>query len=234
MVSILLELIANRLELVTDKIIGKQQNGFVKGRNITTNTMTTTEVVSYLNKRDLLGVIAIIDFEKCFDRIEHRSIQAVFDYFNFGTIFISMLMLLFMEIELCTINNGFVSNWFCKGCGINQGCPGSPLIYTYCGEILNHLISSNLNNKGVPMDALRNISSQFANDTTAFLRFEQLTIDAFGKTLQCIEATMGLKVSYEKTILYIIGSLQSSNARLYTAKNFAWSSELIETLGVSM
>ena len=208
------KMIANRLELATH-LIGKQQNGFVKGRSLTTNIATCAQIISYLNKTNNPGVIALIDFEKCFDKIAHQSIKAVFKYFNFGEQFIQMVMLLFTKIELCTVNNGFLSDIFVKGKGINQGCPGSPLIYSFCGEILNHLMYLNPNVNGIPIDALHNVLSQFADDTGAFLKYEQLCISSFSETLEHVEAQMGLKVSYEKTVLYRVGSLYKTNARLY-------------------
>ena len=228
------KMIANRLETVSEFLIGKQQNGFIKGRSILGNIATTRGVISYLNKKNLPGVIAIIDFEKCFDRIEHNSIKSVFQYFNFGGSFINMLMLLYNNIELCTINNGFTSDFMVKGRGINQGCPGSPLVYSFCGEILNHLVKLNTHIQGVPMPELRNLLSQFADDTAAFLSYDQLSVDSFAEILRRVETEMGLKVSYEKTVLYRIGSIKNSNARLYTARNFAWSNDAIETLGVTL
>ena len=87
--------IANRLE-ETVELIGKQQNGFIKGRSIFTNITTTREVISYLNRNwKESGVIITFDFEKCFDRVSHESIKKVFEYFNFGERFISMLTLMF-------------------------------------------------------------------------------------------------------------------------------------------
>ena len=226
--------IANRLEMVIDQLVGKQQTGFVKGRKIMFNIRRTAEIISYMNKSNQPGIIAMIDFEKCFDRIDHDSISGVFKYFNFGTNFTNMVMLLYRKFLLCTCNNGYVSQFFEKCRGINQGCPGSPIVYTLCGEILNHLVQQNRDIKGVLLRELQNILSQFADDTAAFLKYEQLCVNAFGTVLQCVEAQMGLKVSYEKTTMYRIGSLKDTNAILYTAKDFAWSNSSIETLGVKL
>ena len=225
--------IANRLEVATD-LIGKQQNGFIKDRSMTTNILHTVEILGYLDRSNKPGIVAVIDFEKCFDRIDHQSIKKVFKYFNFGEHFLEMLMLLYNDLELCTINNGYLSEFFQKGRGINQGCPASPLVYSYCGEILNHLITANDNIKGIPYQALKNLLSQFADDTCAFLKYEQLSLNCFSSALEDIEAQMGLKVSYEKTTLYRLGSLQHTNASLYTQKNYAWSSGTITTLGVKL
>ena len=227
------KMLANRMETATD-LIGKQQNGFIKGRSLLQNIATTREVIAHLNKGNNPGVIAVIDFEKCFDRINHNSIKSMFKYFNFGDGFISMLMLLYNGLELCTINNGWLSNLFVKERGINQGCPASPLVYSFCGEILNHLLQLNKDVKGIPFDLLKNFLSQFADDTCAFLKFERLTIENFSSILLSVEKQMGLKVSYEKTTMYRVGSLQNSDASIYTTRQYKWSSAAIDTLGVHL
>ena len=181
------------------------------------------EIVSYLNKKDLPGIVAIVDFEKCFDRIAHDSIREVFKYFRFGDYMINLIMILFTDIEVCTSNNGYMSEF------INNA---SPMIYTFCGEILNHVVKNNGRIKGVPLDCLKNILSQFADDTGAFLKYDRISVESFGESLMLIEEQLGLKVSYEKTTMYRIGSLRDSEAQLYTQKNFRWSSEPIETLGM--
>ena len=230
--KILAKLIANRLQLVAQELIGVQQNGFIPGRSIAFNILKTVEIVSYLNKKHLPGIVVMVDFEKCFDRIAHKSIEGVFNYFGFGDYLINMVMTLFTDFEVCTSNNGFLSDFQVKYRGINQGCNASPLIYTYCGKILNHVVNNNKDIRGIPIDTLKNILSQFADDTGAYLKFEQLTVNAFTEALECVEANMGLHVSYEKTTLYRVGSLCDSDAQLYTKRNFAWSNDSIDTLGV--
>ena len=68
----------------------------------------------------------------------------------------------------------------------------------------------------------------------AFLKFERICIESFGKVLHIVEAQLGLKVSCEKTMLYRIGSLYRSNATLYTRQGFVWSNASLDTLGVKL
>ena len=224
--------IANRLEEVAENLIGKQQYGFMKGRNIQCNIRRTLEVVTFLNRSSSPGVVAMVDFEKCFNRVEYKSIKGVFKYFNFGEAFIDKMFLLFNGFEMCTQNSGFLSDIFNKTRGVNQGCPASPLIYNFCGEIMAHLLINNTNIKGIDMYGITNLLSQFADDTGAYLNFDPITINTFGEVLRTVEATLGLKVSYEKTLLYRVGSLAGTNARIYTTTAFSWSNSPIETLGV--
>ena len=227
------KVIANRLEEATH-LIGKEQTGFIKGRSLFTNIKKTMEIVGHAKRQNNPGIIIIIDFEKCFDRIEYASIEGVFKFFGFGNGFINMLFLLFRDFKMRTQSNGFTSRYFSKTRGVNQGCCASPLIYSFCSAIIQHIIYSNRLIKGLELHGIHNLLSQFADDTAAFLSYEKIVLDEFTKELLRIEATMGLKVSYDKTTIYRIGSLLNTNAELYTQKNYKWSDGPIDTLGVKI
>ena len=226
--------ISNRLEVVSDTLIGKQQNAFIKKRNIFSNLRCTSEILAHYNKTHKAGVVILVDFEKCFDRVNFGSIKGTFRHFGFGENFIRMLFLLFTNLEMCTTSNGFHSEYFTKTWGVNQGCPASPLIYCYTSELMAQLIYQNPDIKGLSVNGVENILSQFADDTSAYLEYSELCINAFIETLSCIESQIGLKVSYDKTIIYRIGSLVDSNAKLFTLKNMKWSNEALHTLGIFM
>ena len=225
--------IANRLEEAT-YLIGKEQTGFIKGRSIFSNVKKTMEIVSHLNKANKPGVVVIIDFEKCFDQIEYRAIEGVFKFFGFGTKFIEMMFLLFNDLVMRTQCNGYTSNYFKKTRGVNQGCCASPLIYSYCSAVIQHVVYANDSIQGIELFGIKNLLSQFADDTAAFLTYSRLVLEEFTKELLHIETLMGLKISYEKTTVYRLGSLKDSDAEFYTQKNLKWSSGPIETLGVKI
>ena len=64
------------------------------------------------------------------------------------------------------------------------------------------------------MPALKQILLQFADDTGVYLKYEYLTLELFTNTLFHIENLMGLKVSYDKTLLYRVGSLAHTNMKI--------------------
>ena len=155
--KIISKLIANRLESVIASLIGSQQTGFLKNRSIHQNILKTMEIISYLNRKNKPGIIAIIDFEKCFDRIEHKAIRGALKYFNFGDYFIDLVFLLFTNMRLFNTNNGFSSKFLNKKRGINQGCNASPGIYLLCSEVMAHLLKNRL--KGISYNEIHNILS---------------------------------------------------------------------------
>ena len=226
--------IARRLEGVIDQLVDTQQTGFIKGRSIEENIMTTMEIIAHTRKNKEAAVIMMVDFSKCFDRISHKAIKGVLRFFNFGDQFIRNVMLLYTDFELCTQNNGYTSRFLSKNRGINQGCNASPLIYTLCGEVLALLLKNNDKIHGITVNQVLKILTQFADDTTMYLRYDPITLHEVGDTLVKIEKNLGLMVSYEKTCLYRVGTLAGTDAQVYTQKNYLWSNEPMDTLGVKL
>ena len=232
--KILAKAMALRLKSVLPDIIGNQQNGFMSGRNIQDNIVTTMDIVSHIYQSGKKAVIITIDFEKCFDRLEHESIFAAMRYFKFGPKFISWSKIFFNKLFICTQNAGYQSEFAPKTRGVNQGCNFSPFCFLICSEIMTHLIKSNPYIKGIKVgkSEVENIISQFADDTALFLMYTEKCINETLSTLARFEDNTGLKISYEKTCIYRIGSLKNSEAKCYTVKPIQWSDGDLELLGV--
>ena len=230
--KVLAKMMANRLKLVLPSIISEEQTGFMSGRDIHSNIRRTMDIISHVNQTKKLAVIISIDFEKCFDRIEHKSIVGSLRFFKFGETLIEWIKVFFRDMWLCTQNAGELSPLFKKSRGTNQGCPISPFLYNLCGEVMTQLIKNNANIQGVDFMGVRNIITQFADDTGLFLTYTEESITAAIQTLELVERNTGLKVSYEKTTIYRIGSLKNTNAKIYTCKPIKWSDDDIDMLGV--
>jgi hypothetical protein len=76
--------VAARLEKYMYKIIGREQKGFLRSKNIGTVIMNVIDGIeaSWANKEQM-GVLCV-DFVKAFDSVEYRFIQNVLEFFNFG------------------------------------------------------------------------------------------------------------------------------------------------------
>ena len=194
----------------------------------------TSDIISHVYQTNKKVVLVAIDFEKCFDRLEHESIFKVLKYFKFGETFISWVKLFFTDFTVCTQNNGHLSEMLDKKRGCNQGCPISPFCYLVSGETLAHLIQQNTSINGVTINSIRHVITQFADDTGIFIEFTELALQACIEVLTIIDKNLGLKVSYDKTCIYRLGSLKNSNAKLYSTKQFKWSSGYIDMLGVKI
>ena len=232
--KILSKAIAERLKTVLPVLVSEEQCGFMKGRNIQENIVRSFEIIQYAKNRNIPALIMTLDFQKCFDMIEHDSIYNTFRYFNFGEKFISWAKLFFNKFYLYNQNFGILSEGFRKERGVNQGCNFSPFCFLLCGEIMNRKLKENKNIKGITVEGLEELISQFADDTTLFLTCEKLTLEGVVDTLATVANNIGLVINYNKTLIYRTGSLAGSNAKIYTTREFVWSNENYESIGIIM
>ena len=172
--------------------------------------------------------------EKCFDRVDYSCIFGSLRYFNFGETYIKWISLFFTQFEVCTQNFEFLSEFFRKECSVNQGCIISPGLYLLTGEILANKIREHSQIRGIKIGDCEYLISQFADDMDLYLPYDKIVLNAVFRVLSDIENHTGLKVSYEKTTLYRIGSLAGSSAKMYTPRKVNWFNDYINTLGVDI
>ena len=79
-------------------------------------------------------------------------------------------------------------------------------------------IKQNKEIKGIRIGKRWHILSQFADDTTLYLQYDPIVLNQVVGTFALIEAQTGLKVSYDKTMVYRTGSIANTNAKIYTTK----------------
>ncbi len=63
---------------------------------------------------------------------------------------------------------------------------------------------------------------------------EAKSLSSIIETFDFFKRQTGLKVNYDKTNIYRIGSLRHSNAVLYTQKSFKWEKNAITVLGTTI
>ena len=232
--KILAKALDNRLREVLPNLINEDQTGFIKGRKISHNVRKSLDIIDYLSKKKLPALILSIDMEKCFDRLEHNALIESLKYFNFGDRFVRWVRLFYTNFQICTQNFGELSTFWIKGRGLNQGCPLSPGLYLLTAEIMANKLRNDRKIKGVEVGGVEYLISQFADDTDLYLTYDQTTLSTVLHVLTDIETNTGLRISYEKTTIYRIGSLAGTQAKLYTARCINWSNEFINTLGVDL
>lgn len=110
--KILAKALANRIKPFLNKLIAEDQTGFMKGRNIATNTRKIMDIDNFCEKEGIEAFVLSIDFERCFDIIEISSIDKIFDYFEIGERYRGWISLLFEDMMICTLNNGYTSEYF--------------------------------------------------------------------------------------------------------------------------
>ena len=207
--KLLAKVLAERLGNVIDKLVSKDQVGYIKGRQISTIIRTMDDAINYLNKTNKSGYLLAVDFSKAFDSISKSFLLHAFKIFGFGNTFQKWVSILMQNTTSSINHGGWVSEYFDVACGIRQGCPFSPLAFVLAVELLaikirNHSIV------GIEVPSLVHGQKsylkikQMADDTTLFLKDKNDMIQA-ENLFNVFQSFSGLKLNAKKTKALKIG-----------------------------
>lgn len=174
-----------------------------------------------------------VDFERCFDSIELKSVDKILGYFNFGDNIRKWVRLLFHEMKICTSNYGYSSEYFTPTRGLFQGNPISSYLYLLTGQILNDCIQQNRKIKGIVLGDTVIKSIQFADDLNLPLLFDQESLYAVLQELANFKKQVGLDINLTKSVIYRIGCILHSTCIL-DSKGIPWSNGPIHVLGIDI
>ena len=66
-------MITERIKPVPNEIVGAEQQGFIKGGDITVNLMIIKVIIEYCEDIEIKGYMVIMDFKKSYFRIEYEN-----------------------------------------------------------------------------------------------------------------------------------------------------------------
>ena len=202
--KIITHILASRLQKVLPEIISSDQNGYLKGRFIGHNIRTILDTIQYTSQKDQQAYLLFLDFEKAFDKLDHKFLINALYRFGFGNNFIQWIQILYTDIQSCVLNNGFTSQYFQIMAGIRQVCPISALLFVVAVECLAIYIKEQSSIKGINVGGKERKITQLADDTTLFLR----DIGSIQNTLYGLSlfySVSGLIVNKSKTMVLPIG-----------------------------
>ena len=225
--KILAHALSIRLQKVLPKIISHDQNGYLKNRFIGFNVRTIIDAIEYSYYNNLNTLLAFLDFEKAFDKINWKFMDKTLLNFGFGEAFRKWIKIMYTDISSCVLNNGYTSKYFTLKCGIRQGCPLSALLFIMAVEILAITIRKNENIKGISLGANEIKITQLADDTTLILK-DITSLHLALNILYMFHKSSGLKLNYTKTEILPLGSTIHTQKRHF---NLKWVKDKIYALG---
>ena len=134
--KILAKAMSIRINRVINKLIGMQQVGFMKGRNISLIHRQIDDLLNIQRRNNAAGILLAIDFRQAFDAISIECILNGLKIFGFGDTFIKWIRILNTERLACVKNGGYISDTFTMNNGVRQGCPISPQLFILAVELL--------------------------------------------------------------------------------------------------
>ena len=226
--KIITKMLANRLSKVLPHIINEDQTCSIKGRVIQENLSIIRDIIDYSNNTTEQIALVSLDQMKAFDKVDWGFLKKIMKKFNFGTGFIQWVEIIQTEITSTVKVNGELSEHFSIKQGVRQGCPLSPLLYLLYAEILAISIRKNEGIEGVEIGETKFKVSQYADDTTLFLKGDE-SFQRLDETLAQFHLASGSQVNPDKCQGLWLGS---NKYRRDTPLNYKWSSTEIKILGI--
>lgn len=226
--KIMSKALANRFTKHLPKLINASQTGFVKGRNISENIRTLSDIMEYLKDNSQPGILINIDFEKAFDSLNWNFMEITLNKFNFGPSFTQWVKTLYNNISSCIINNGHTSKFFPVCRGVRQGDPLSPYLFILVTEMMAAKIRQANDIKGFQVRDNEYKVLQYADDTSGVLhdlKSARIFLDVVGE----FGKYSGLNLNVEKTEGMWLGSNRYSQRK---PLGIAWPDRPIRILGI--
>ena len=108
------KVLANRLRIIIDDIIGEEQSAFIPGRLIADNVLTAYECIHYLKRKKgkIGGCVIKIDMAKAYDRVEWQYLQEIMLALGFSEAWTQRIMECVRMVSFSVRVNGEYSSFF--------------------------------------------------------------------------------------------------------------------------
>ena len=232
--KIIEKILANRIRAVIDDIIDTDQKGFLSNRRISVNIRKILDIMKNADDEKLEAVILSVDFQKCFDMIEHQAVYGSLKFFGFGEKYIDMVRTIYCGAHATVQNNGTFSERFPIQRGVRQGSPNSSFLFLLCAEILAIMIREEESIQGIPIKEFTYLLGQYADDMDTTMIANEQSISSFFMVMEKFSRMSGFRINYDKTTVLRIGSMRKSNALYYSEKPLHWTSGPVNILGVTI
>ena len=225
--------ISNRMKTVLEQIISKDQTGFIKGRSIVENLRVIYDIMKFTEEQNIPGLIMLIDFEKAFDSLSWNFLHKCLEYLNFGESIRQWIKVFYKGISSAVIQSGHISAFFNIGRGCRQGDPLSPYLFIICAEFLAVKLRKNKNIKGIKVNNIEFLISQYADDTSVILDGSESSLKQTISELERFSRISGLNINFDKTQLVWIGSEKYSTNSIKTKWKLSWGKGSFKVLGIT-
>ncbi|XP_039687884.1 uncharacterized protein [Medicago truncatula] len=180
MYKVLAKVLANRLRCVISSVVSDTQSAFVRGKQILDGILIANEVVDEAKRMNKELLLFKVDFEKAYDSVDLKYLDAVMVKMNFPTIWQK---------------------------GLRQGEPLSPFLFLLAAEGLNVLMKAVVGAQlftgyGVGgANDVRVTHLQFTDDTLIIGEKSWPNVRSMTAVLLLFEEASGLKFNFHKSML---------------------------------
>ena len=233
------KIIANRLKGILPKCITLSQSAFIKERLLMENVLLETELVKDYHKESILPRCALqINISKAFDSVHGSFLLKVLQALGLPGTFIHWISLCITTASFSVQVNGELTGYFQSKRGLRQGCSLSPYLFIICMNVLSKMLDGAAA-KGVIgyHPKCKNIDLThlcFADDLMVFTDGTQKSIEGILGVFEEFDKMSGLKISMEKSTLFMAGNETQRNKDIQNQFQFAEGKLPVRYLGLPL
>ena len=177
----------------------------MSGHFIGKNSRLIYDILHYSQCEDIPGLLMLIDFQKAFDSVSWKFLNSTLKFFGFKKGFCKWIQVLNTNIKASVLLSGFLFEFIDIERRCHQGDPILSRMFIICAQVMLLLILNNKSIKGISVNGIEQIITQFADDTTLILDGSKESLVVALNTLEIFGSMSGLKINTNKTKLIWIG-----------------------------
>ena len=132
--KIIVEVLAERLKKVIDKLVNKNQMAFIKERQITDVALIACECIDTRIRGDVSGVMCKLDIEKAYEHLNWDFLINTFRQMGFGPTWLKWIVSCIKTTRFSILVNEEPVGFFHAEKGLRQGDPLSPFLFIIAME----------------------------------------------------------------------------------------------------
>lgn len=168
-VKLLARVLVTLLALVIQKLIHRDQSGFIPSRSTALNIRRLFLNMQIPVDKPSNRAVLSLNAAKAFDSIKWPYLWEVLERFDLGETFIKWLQLLYTNPTARLRVNGDLSEPFRLFRGMRQGCPLSPLLFALALELLAETVRASPLIEGFVRGSATDKISLYADDTLLYM-----------------------------------------------------------------
>lgn len=212
---ILSKTLSNRLSCVMPSIIKSYQSCGVPGRSSDHLKLLLKLMEKFILEKGIKAAFVAYDFEKAFDRMDHKWLLRVLSKFGFGKRIINLISAIYQDACFQVQVNGILTDKIPLRRGVKQGCALSMMLFVLSLEPLLLCIHNSYAIEAVPipMGPSNHIKSMaFADDHTVICNSLTSIVES-RNIIYSFGLASGSKVNNNKTEILLFGNWHRDDIR---------------------
>lgn len=212
--KIMARVLARRLRMVTNSIIGPYQTCVGKNKNIHQNIYEYRDVISTAEVCQIKCALVSLDFQKAFDRVNHQYLLKTMEVMGFPPRLMHIMQQVLSNSKAKIMVNGQLSPEIDIKTSVRQGCPMSMALFAIALEPFLATLTQEL--QGLCIRGQKIVCNAYADDVGFLVTSENEVLQAL-RIVNKYELASGAKLNSRKSSIMNLGKgIQMNNQQQLT------------------